>query len=176
MKNRFYSLVLNLTAHTATLDQIADGLEDVDDVSQLKAYLDVPEEALTASDAVLDGILDGKVHGIISTFILPIQAERIQQFAESLALSSFRAALGAAGPADTISDILNAARSAFSFRAMVGGAPILMERLIPALESIGVVPVYSLSARVSQDEIQPDGSTRKVSVHRHIRFRAARKP
>lgn len=167
MENRFYSLVLNLTAHAATPDQIADGLEDVKDTSQLKALLDIPEEALRASDDVLDRFLDGKVQGIISTFVLPIQAERLIQFTKVFSRPKI--------PIDTVK-VLNTARFALGFYAMVGGAPILMERLIPALEAIGVIPVYSLSARVSQDEIQPDGSTRKVSVHRHIRFRAARKP
>lgn len=166
MKNRFYSLVLNLTAHMGSQDQIADGLEDVEDIARLKAYLDVPEEALKASDSVLDGILDGKVQGIISDFILPLQAKRLLQFAEAYDPCT--------GPVGPTAQILNAARSALGLRAMVGGAPILMERLLPALKSIGVVPVYSLSARVSQDEPQPDGSTKKVSVHRHIRFREAK--
>lgn len=168
MKTNFYSLVLNLTAHAATPDQIVDGLEDVEDISRLKAYLDISEEDLMASESDLDRLLDEKVRGIISTYILPAQAKRLLDIAEAIDPQT--------GSIHTIHEILNVARFAFSFQAMVGGAPILMERLIPALKALRITPVYSLSTRVIQDEIQPDGSTLKLSVHRHIRFRAARKP
>jgi len=65
---------------------------------------------------------------------------------------------------------LNAIRDALSLRVLVGGAPILMERLIPALKREGCIPVHALSARVVDEIPQPDGSVKKVSTFKHIRF------
>ena len=52
-------------------------------------------------------------------------------------------------------------------KAMVGGAPYLMSYLESALKSKGISPVYAFSKRESVDQVQPDGSVRKVAVFRH---------
>jgi len=36
-----------------------------------------------------------------------------------------------------------------------------------ALLAKGVKPLYAFSLRVSEDQVQPDGSTKKVGVFRH---------
>ena len=164
--SNYSAMVLNLTQHLGNEDQKKDGLRDVNNISLLKSYLDVPEDALKASDDVLDGLLNGKVQRIIAEFVLPEQAKRLLGFAEQFD--------PATGPTEGTAEILNAAWRSFHLRVMVGGAPILMEKLLPALVKVGAVPVYSLSARDSRDELQPDGSIKKVSYHRHLRFREAR--
>jgi hypothetical protein len=51
--------------------------------------------------------------------------------------------------------------------AMIGGAPYLMAPLEQALFEQGIIPLYSFSERVSQEEQQPDGSVKKVNIFRH---------
>jgi len=55
-------------------------------------------------------------------------------------------------------------------RAMIGGAPFFMSHLEDALRVRGVVPLYAFSKRESREEKTDDGSTRKVSVFRHLGF------
>ncbi|MGW8177541.1 MAG: hypothetical protein ACWGQW_01930 [bacterium] len=55
-------------------------------------------------------------------------------------------------------------------RAMIGGAPFFMSTLEQALHAIGIQPVYAFSLRESVEQVQEDGSTRKVNVFRHIGF------
>lgn len=52
-------------------------------------------------------------------------------------------------------------------RAMVGGAPFFMSALERALEDKGIEPLYAFSVRKSAEQVQPDGSVRKVNVFRH---------
>lgn len=51
--------------------------------------------------------------------------------------------------------------------AMIGGAPFLMGALEAALVNVGVEPLYAFSRRESVEEVQADGSVRKVNVFRH---------
>jgi len=55
-------------------------------------------------------------------------------------------------------------------RAMVGGAPYLMAPLEWALIKRNILPLYSFTERVSEEQVQPDGTTRKVSTFRHVGF------
>jgi len=57
-------------------------------------------------------------------------------------------------------------------RAMIGGAPWFLPYLAGVLRNVrpDVTCVMSFSRRESADRIMPDGSTRKVSVFRHIGF------
>jgi hypothetical protein len=54
--------------------------------------------------------------------------------------------------------------------AMIGGAPYFQKPLEEALAGRGITPLYSFSERVSEDVPQPDGSTKKVSKFKHVRF------
>ena len=51
---------------------------------------------------------------------------------------------------------------------MIGGAPFLMSALELAFEDVGLHCYYAFSKRESVDQVQPDGSIRKVAVFRHI--------
>lgn len=69
--------------------------------------------------------------------------------------------------ADTLAQI--AANSGADV-AMLGGAPFFQSFLENALLAQGVGFCYALSERVARDEIQADGSVRKVSVFEHAGF------
>lgn len=55
-------------------------------------------------------------------------------------------------------------------RAMIGGALWLMAPLELALRAVGIEPLYAFSERTSAEQIQIDGSVRKVAVFRHVGF------
>jgi hypothetical protein len=54
--------------------------------------------------------------------------------------------------------------------AMIGGAPYLMGKLEDMLHRKGCTPVYAFSRRESVEELQTDGSVKKVNVFRHVGF------
>lgn len=66
--------------------------------------------------------------------------------------------------------IANAAKRECATHAMIGGAPFFMPFLERALQEKGIKPLYAFSKRVSVEEVQADGSVRKVNVFRHIGF------
>jgi len=53
---------------------------------------------------------------------------------------------------------------------MLGGAPYLMGPLETNMRAIQVRAVYAFSRRESVEQVQPDGSVRKVNVFRHAGF------
>lgn len=54
--------------------------------------------------------------------------------------------------------------------AMIGGAPYLMGPLEQSLRRYGITPLYSFSRRESEEQVLPDGSTKKVAIFRHVAF------
>lgn len=62
------------------------------------------------------------------------------------------------------------ASNASHHRVMIGGAPYFMGALEKALKAQGHTPVYAFSKRESVDQVQPDGSIRKVATFRHLGF------
>ena len=146
-------MILNLTQHPATPEQVEQGLVDYSNRESLKWLLTIEEHVLANSNWVLEDVLDGRVEDLV-TIASAYQAEAVDSIPEE-----FRGLRR-----------LNAIRNALSLRVLVGGAPILMERLIPALKREGCVPVHALSARVVEEVPQSDGSVKKVSTFKHIRF------
>lgn len=59
--------------------------------------------------------------------------------------------------------------------AMIGGAPYLMATLERALRNVGIEPLYAFSVRESTEQVQPDGTVRKVNIFRHAGFVPAAK-
>jgi len=55
-------------------------------------------------------------------------------------------------------------------KAMIGGAPFFMSTLETALKERGIQPLYAFSKREVLEELQPDGSVRKITVFRHLGF------
>ena len=52
--------------------------------------------------------------------------------------------------------------------AMIGCMPALQPWLTEALFRAGVLPLFAVSDRVSEEKTLPDGSVRKVNVFRHL--------
>ena len=61
-------------------------------------------------------------------------------------------------------------------QVMIGGAPWLMAALETALRDSGIEPLYAFSVRESAEQVQADGTVRKVNVFRHAGFVPAWKP
>jgi hypothetical protein len=61
-------------------------------------------------------------------------------------------------------------------QVMLGGAPFFMEELSHSCRSVGLVPVFAFSRRESVEQMQQDGSIRKVAVFRHLGFVAPKQP
>jgi len=55
-------------------------------------------------------------------------------------------------------------------QAMVGGAFWLVIPLENALSCKRIATVFAFSQRVSEDQVQPNGSVKKVAVFRHVGF------
>jgi hypothetical protein len=116
--------ILNLTQHTATMDQVAEGVYEVRE--EFKGQ---------------------KVQSL--NFETKPSATEIWQRATLLAK------IAACHDARV---------------AMIGGAPYLMGPLERALEEMGIAAVYAFTERVSAEEIQADGSVKKVSSFKHSGF------
>ena len=54
--------------------------------------------------------------------------------------------------------------------AMIGGAPYFMGALEWALMEVGVKPMYAFSVRQSTETQNPDGTTTKTMVFKHLGF------
>lgn len=114
-------MILNLTQHPATVEQIAAGVVDLP--VEPRAFL---QRLLTFTS-------------------LPTRRE-VDQRAESIAAL---------------------VEPSTRKQAMIGGAPYLMAPLERHLEAIGIEPMYAYSERVSIEEVQADGTVRKVNTFRH---------
>lgn len=117
-------MIINLTQHAATADQIAAGVRD-----------------LTGTDRD-----------------------------QVIAALNFETLPTAADLADRAGTIALVAMLAGATKAMIGGAPYFMAPLESALRSAGITPVYAFSQRESSEDVQPDGSVRKVNFFRHCGF------
>ena len=67
-------------------------------------------------------------------------------------------------------DLARIAKASGATHAMIGGAPYLMPPLQWHLKEVGIMPVYAFSERVSSEEVQPDGSVRKINTFKHGGF------
>lgn len=119
--------IWNATQHTATADQIEQGV------------VDLPEE------------LRQQVSRFLTFAELPGNEDlRIR----SIAIVGQLMAAGAK-PGDQV---------------MLGGAPFFMEELSHSCRSVGLIPVFAFSRRESVEQVQEDGSIRKVAIFRHLGF------
>ncbi len=132
-------MILNLTQHPATAEQLAAGVVD-------------PKAGTK-----------GRIVAALTFNSLPTQADVAAAAAELGDVAQIWAdhfdGLGSnPDPEDKI---------------MIGGAPYLMAALEARLHAHGLTPVYAFSQRESVEEIQADGSVRKVAIFRHSGFVAA---
>lgn len=134
------AVILNLTQHAATAEQIAAGVVDLSegDARYVRA-------ALTANSLAE---LDSEHH-------LGTREDRAAIIADR-----------AASVASEIQDLHPGRRIA----AMIGGAPWLMGPLESELKERGFHVLYAFSRRVSVEVRQPDGSIRKTTDFLHEGF------
>ena len=130
-------MILNLTQHPATPDQLAAGVT----------------EPLSGFRAAIVAALNFPA--------LPTPAD-IATRAQALAT------IAVAMADELVSSGLMGDNHAY--QAMIGGAPYLMGALERALIAQGIFPVYAFSQRESAEEVQTDGSVRKVNIFRHAGF------
>jgi len=131
-------IILNLTQHRATPEQIQEGVFDLlgearEELLQLLNFETLPSELALCS-----------------------ASENIAHLANNYFEEHFP----------------NVGREERT--VMIGGAPFFMSYLEDSLGERGNHPVYAFSERVSEDQTQPDGSVRKVSVFKHRGFVPAR--
>jgi len=126
------NIILNLTQHAATAEQIAAGVVDLcpDDRAIVCRWL---------------------------TFDTCPVAQEIADRADLVAQA-------AAGDSKSVT-----VPAGVTF-AMIGGAPFFISALENALIEVGITPLYAFSVRESAEQVQPDGSVRKVNVFKHAGF------
>jgi hypothetical protein len=134
--------ILNLTQHTPTPEQIAAGVVS----GEISDALQTEVRALLTFDALPT----------------PVEVRRRAERLADIAASAFTIV-------DYGGDSGLVANESFKF-AMIGGAPYLMAPLEVALRARDITPLYAFSVRESVDQVQQDGSVRKVAVFRHAGF------
>lgn len=67
-------------------------------------------------------------------------------------------------------ELVNLAKKFGYTKVMIGGAPFFMGTLEAYLIDNDIQPMYAFSERVSEEEIQIDGSVKKVSKFKHVGF------
>jgi len=145
-------MILNLTQHPASAEQLEAGVVDLGSnysskLKELLTFSTIP----TASELTsrCDGIYDLVLAQLATIGHIDESFYDDYDMTKNLDESRFRAELN------------------ISF--MIGGAPYLMGPLQSELSNLGTV-LYAYSNRVSVEETQADGSVRKVNVFKHIGF------
>ena len=127
-------MILNLTQHPSTADQLAIGVVDLPTEQR-----EVLRELLTFDD-------------------LPDSEEILARAHDIAELAAYNGLGGDGGD------------SPWPERAMIGGALWLMAPIADELRQRGIAPVFAFSQRDTEEQVQADGSVRKVAVFRHAGF------
>jgi len=146
------SIILNLTQHPASVDQINEGVID-----------------LTPS-------FKSKLKSLLTFNNLPTSIEIKSRADEIYALVVEFAASGNSPIIDETKDLIDedglVNESEFKklgFKFMIGGAPYLMRPLINELSFLGEC-IFAFSKRESIELTEPDGSVTKKTVFKHDGF------
>jgi len=147
-----YSVILNLTQHQASEEQIKAGVIDLPEpynikLKELLTFNELPtcEEVQKRAVAIVD---------LVEKFLLddlsPIKDEikKIKTLNEEERIEEFKK---------------------FNLAFMIGGALFLMQPLIDELKCIGT-PLFAFTKRVTEEIPQPDGSIKKITVFKHEGF------
>ena len=121
-------IIINLTQHAATPDQVAQGVVDLPDSLQ----------------HIAKGLL---------TFVQLPTADQVMQ--RAVALTKLISNQYPYYDVDAV---------------MIGGAPYLMAPLVSQLMQSGYQAVFAYTDRVSVDVVQPDGTTKKTAIFKHMGF------
>ena len=158
-------MIINLTQHRATPEQVAAGVVDVpaDRQALLKALLTVEIAGKFADLSETERLheLLHRADEIVSNFVAPEQVAR----AEAVC----RQAEQRGHPASGV-DALAVVMDARAVECMVGGFPPLVRALRQQLAFIGAVPVEALSDRVVTETINENGTVDKQAIFKHLGF------
>lgn len=138
-------MILNLTQHPATPEQLAAGVFDP-----------TPEER-------------AEIVALLTFDELPQKGE-IEDRADMLALTALAILSARFRSLSYCEQERLLDRGGLSYYAMMGGAPYLMLHLENELVNKGINPLYAFSVRESVEETLPDGSVKKTAVFRHKGF------
>lgn len=148
-------MILNLTQHTATAEQLAAGVLDLEPTARAllcQQLTFAPREILGTFGSE---VIETRARAIVDAHVIPRISAAILERARSI--SGNVAAL-------------NLSRDARqSIACMIGGAPYLMPALQSALHDAGVRVLCAVSERVSVETVV-DGAVRKVGEFRHLGF------
>jgi len=137
--------IINLTQHPATHEQVSAGVFDLPPGLRGDLVAMLTFDALPGADEVRD-----RAHDIaVMASMLASGEDRAEEVGDEVAENDL---------------------GAFALSAMIGGAPYLMAPLEIALREQGIKPVYAFSVRESTEQVQQDGSVRKVNTFRHAGF------
>lgn len=132
--------IINLTQHKATPEQIADGVVDLPE-----SYRKQLIELLTFNELPTIGGIKARARAIaelVDAFLCDKATEEETPLPKHI-------------------------------HAMIGGAPYLMAHLEHALKfslHLNITALYAFSERISTEEVQPDGTIKKVSSFKHAGF------
>lgn len=163
-------MIINLTQHPATLDQLLAGVVDLppDKAARLRQLLTFQVSGptgLVSNLSAASGMAKNRAFTIVNEMLVPYLVEAGREILSFIGES----------PIIYLDDVqvLNLIKPStlgHGIFAMIGGAPFFMAPLEAAILSVGVTPVYALSDRVSIEEPLSDGSTRKTQVFKHLGF------
>ena len=136
--------IFNLTQHKASEEQRSVGVVDPTDNES--------EEYISSTLGIKAKGMKSYIHALLTFESLP-SPEEVKARAKSLAMT-----------------IPVMSSRGITRYAMIGGAPYLMAPLEKELKKRGITPLYAFSKRESVETVQPDGSTKKEMVFRHLGF------
>lgn len=156
-------MILNLTQHPATPEQIKAGVVDVpsEQRPRLTALLTFPAKDLADNPSAAYQFIESRARSLVSEFVLPELMSRASALLAEGGYTAF-------GP-----EALTLLRpGTVTVEVMIGGASFFAAPLERALLDVGAQPLYALSERESVEEVLPDGTVKKIGVFRHLGFLA----
>lgn len=145
-------IVFNLTQHNATPEQVAAGVRALP-----KNQIQTMKDLLTFDTLPTREDVEARARALAA-----LVYEAAQDHCHNVVAGEYDPLTG--WGQSLVSDLL------LGVRVMIGGAPFLMGPLSEALRARGLTPVYAFSQRESEDQTQPDGSIKKITVFRHQGF------
>ena len=138
------TVILNLTMHQATPEQIEAGVYEPEHHDEIKAALTFNTLPSKKEIEVKALTLAAFAHREVRTRVLEDRPTSEEQL--------------------PIEDQM------LGMRVMIGGAPYLMPYLEKALKDVNLKAVYAFSKRESVEIVIADGSVKKTAVFKHLGF------
>ena len=154
-----YSVILNLTQHNASKEQVQAGVVDLPEPynSRLKELLTFTE--ISSCDEVKKRA--GAIYDLVIDFCLD-ENSPVKDGVKEMIIDDN-------GEFGDKYEVNEAEFRKFGIAFMIGGALWLMKPLIEELENIGT-PLLAFTKRVTEEVKQLDGSVKKVAVFKHEGF------